>query len=113
MAGHPVTTEDQNADLPLAETGHNYRLQDQSIDPDELAKSVSHHPAPMSPIHKVFGRSCRAKDSGSTCGCDSLLDRDAERRDNRCCTGDFRGAAGYSVDGRVDQCQLGGQEPRR
>ena len=49
----------------------------------------------------------------SISGCDSLLDRDAERRDDRCGAGDFRGGAGYVVDDRVDERQLGGQEPRR
>jgi hypothetical protein len=36
----PVTTEDRQADLPLADPGTTTRLPNQSIDPDQLAKAV-------------------------------------------------------------------------
>ena len=39
----PVTTEDRQADLPLADPGTTTRLPNQTIDPDQLAKTVITH----------------------------------------------------------------------
>ena len=41
--GTPVTTEDRHADLPLADPGTTTRLPNQTIDPDQLAKTVITH----------------------------------------------------------------------